>query len=430
MNHPASQAQQQPSLRAAPRRPASRSQAGAALAIPFVVVVILMIAAFGMWWVANQDIARFQRIAADDAARADKLDADYTAVIEDYQELSNLVGFRDAAVLTSKSSAGALQAAIDSAKSQLGPVLGQDDVTLEAALDALQSSYQSSQTALAKAQADYESANAARQAAESVANSIESNYKAQLSDFNQQLRDEQARADSQGRSDQQRVDDLLASEQTKDSQLRSLQRDLEDLRASAKRQQSTADATIRSLAQRQQAVQPESPDGALLSVSQDGSMVYLDIGGRDGLRRGTRFEVLRMGKGGELTPMGSVEVREVESDMALAGVLHEVDPFDPLLPGDVVRNPHFNRGESTRFFLLGDFPLTLSREFVSQRLEDLGASVDDTLSVDTDVLVLGHESLADGEFAKALTESEDFILADKLGTRILRLDELSEFLRY
>lgn len=430
MNHLAPQAQLEPSLRAAPRRPASRSQAGAALAIPFVVVVILMIAAFGMWWVANQDIARFQQIAEEESAKADEIEADWETTLESYQELSNLVGFRDAGVVGSKSSAGALQAAIDSVKGQLGPVLGQEDVTLESALDALQSAYQSSQTALAKAQADYESANAARRAAESVANSIESNYKAQLSDFNQQLRDEQARADSQGRSDQQRVDDLLASEQTKDSRVRALERELEDLRAAAKRQQSTADATIRSLAQRQQAVQPESPDGQLLSVSQDGSMVYLDIGGRDGLRRGTRFEVLRQGKGGELTPMGSVEVREVESDMALAGVLHEVDPFDPLLPGDVVRNPHFNRGEATRFYLLGDFPLTLSREFVSQRLEDLGASVDGALTVDTDVLVLGHESLSEGEFAKALTETEDFILADKLGTRILRLDELAEFLRY
>jgi hypothetical protein len=324
---------------------------------------------------------------------------------------------------------GAIQAAIDSVKTQLGPVLGQDDVTLEAALDALQSAYQANQSGLAQAKSDYDTANEARRQAESVANTIEGNYKSQLSDFNQQLRDEQARADSQSKGDQQRVDDLLASEATKDSAVRTLQRELENLRASAKREQATADATIRSLAQREQQSEPEAADGALLSVSQDGSMVFLDIGGRDGLRRGTRFEVLRQGKGGVLTVMGSVEVRDVESDMALAGVLNETDPFDPLLPGDLVRNPHFTRGEATRFYLLGDFPLTLSREFVTERLESMGGEVDESLTVGTDVLVLGHENLGD-EFAVALTATDEFILADKLGTRIVRLDELAQFLRY
>ena len=135
-------------------------------------------------------------------------------------------------------------------------------------------------------------------------------------------------------------------------------------------------------------------------------------------------------KGGVLHPRGTVEVREVQSDMAMVGLLGEPDPFDPILPGDVIRNPHFEKGRVLRFHLLGDYPLTLSKDFVTARLLELGAHVDETLDTGTDVVVLGEKSLAEGEFAQELTETEEYKLADKLGMRIIRLDDLAGFLRY
>ena len=80
-------------------------------------------------------------------------------------------------------------------------------------------------------------------------------------------------------------------------------------------------------------------------------------------------------------------------------------------------------------YLLGDFPITMSKDFVSARLTELGAAVDDTLSTQTDVLVLGDRPLGEAD-AKDLTETDEYKLADKLGMRIIRLTELAEFLRY
>jgi hypothetical protein len=165
-------------------------------------------------------------------------------------------------------------------------------------------------------------------------------------------------------------------------------------------------------------------------VGGGGSIAYIDIGGRTGLKRGTRFEVLRPGKAGTYTLRGTVEVREVESDMAMVGLLEKPDPFDPMLPGDALRNPHFEAGRVVHFYLLGDFPLTVSKEFVAARLAELGAAVDETLGTGTDVLVVGEKSLAEGEFAQELTETDEYKLADKLGMRIVRLDSLSDYLRY
>ena len=56
--------------------------------------------------------------------------------------------------------------------------------------------------------------------------------------------------------------------------------------------------------------------------------------------------------------------------------------------------------------------------------------VDEDLTTTTDVLVLGEKNLAEGEFAQELTDTDEFKMADKLGMKIVRLDDLAGFLRY
>lgn len=417
-------------MRQPARRPADRAQAGAVNVIIFIVVLILLAGAVGLWFVANDDVARFQGLLDDERAKNTALDAKYTAVLEDFQGVSNVVGFRDEANISAKSEPAAMQLLIDGAKSQLGTALGSEGVTLEKVITTLQAQVAARDSQITQLSADLDTERQARASADANVASITSDHRGQLDALNQQISDEQARADNQAQTDQTRIDDLLASEQNKDALLRAAQRDLADLEASYKRQLATAEATIRSLNQKKKEVMPEMPDGEVLSVSDSGTLAYIDVGARDGLQAGTRFEVLRMGQGGGSRSMGTLEVQDVDDDMAMAGLVTAADPFDPILPGDVIRNPHFDRSGGQRFYLLGDFPLTMSREFVAQRLVALGGSIDESLSTDTDVLVLGYESPAEGEFAQALSETDEFILADKLGTRVMRLDDLAKFLKY
>jgi len=93
-----------------------------------------------------------------------------------------------------------------------------------------------------------------------------------------------------------------------------------------------------------------------------------------------------------------------------------------------VRSPFFERGRSRAFFLLGEFPLALSKEFLTARLTELGQTVHDRIGTSTDVLVLGESPLAEGDDAPSLMDSEEFKLAERLGLRIMRVSDLRDFL--
>ena len=229
---------------------------------------------------------------------------------------------------------------------------------------------------------------------------------------------------------QGRLDDIIAQQTSDDQARRDAESALEQLQSDTDKALAAADQRVKAAMARRPDPTPEGPDGQILAVSGSGEEAWIDVGGRHGLRAGTRFSVMRAAGNGALTERGVVEVREVDKDMARVGLLGEADAFDPILPGDLVSNPHFRRNESLNFYLLGQFPLTLSKEFVTARLNELGSSVDTTIGASTDVLVLGEKDLSEGEFATELTDTDEYHQADKWGVRIMRLDDLAAYLRY
>jgi len=414
-----------------PVRIARRSQAGAVSTNWLVVIIIALMAAIGLWYSANADIEKFKGRAVEAQTALTEVTVEKDASLDAHIALSHAVGYRDESISTSFSDLTAIQAAVDAAKAEVGVALGGADAkpTLQAAIAALISANQAKAQSLSEAKADLAKETAARQAAESKTDEIEKTFNDQVAAVTQQLKDEQQRADNQSKADAARFDELISGQETSDAAARAAQQALAEFQVTANREVATKDAQLQALALRREPVAPEGPDGTILSVSKQGATAFIDVGGRDGLQRGTRFEVLRPGKAGEMIPRGSVEVREVQTDMALVGLLGEPDPFDPILPGDLVRNPHFEKGKVNHFYLLGDFPLSLSKDFAAARLVELGSVVDVKLSTGTDILVVGEKSLSD-EFAPELTATEEYKLAEKLGMHIIRVSELSDFLNY
>ncbi len=408
----------------------TRSQAGNAM-VWAIVFAILFLASGFVAYALSSDIARANdaEVAAKAALQAEK-DA-RTSDLEAKLEISRATGFRDDANDFSDTSVEAINTFIASAKTELGPALGGPDtkVTLDKAAAELLKRVRTLKTALAQAEADVKAANDRAGLSSSSVNDTEARYKQEVADLTQQLQDEQDRAAAQAQADQDRIDELLAKNSAEEDRRRVAEDERDSQAVAAAKSKATDAALLSSLGAKVAVVEPEAIDGKVLEVSGNGSMAFLDIGGRDGLKRGTRFELLRRGLDGKLTARGFLTVETVESDLAMASLDGDVNVFDPMLPGDLVRNPHFDRGENKRYFLLGEFPLTTSREFIGQRLDDLGASVDDTLSVGTDVLVLGSKNLSD-EFAPELTETEEYAFATKVGMRIMRLADLKPFLRY
>lgn len=174
--------------------------------------------------------------------------------------------------------------------------------------------------------------------------------------------------------------------------------------------------------------EPDLPDGRILSTSSRSDLAYIDIGKKDGLRRGTKFEVFRFGKGGVLIPKGWVEVRDVENETAKCGILTTSDPLAPIVKGDVVVNPHFARNMEKTFVFLGEFPTSLSKGFVEDRLNSLGARVAAKIDSNTDFLVLGEKDK--GEFATELADMPEYKMAAQMGVQIMRLKELAAYIEF
>jgi len=414
------------------RLPEHRSQAGAVNALWVIVLMILLGAAIALFFQSQSQIAELQeQVAEADASRLEIRDT-FEATNTAYQSLSNAVGFRDAASTSSKSDLTALRAEVDETIKLLGPVAGVegDEPSLQKLMDNLQSAVTSARAAASAAKSQADSELAARQAANQRADDLEDTYKQQLASKESEISDLTAQVAEVTDDMQRRLDDVIAQQESDDQSRRDAEDALEALQQATAKAESINAAQLKALSMRRQEPEPDAPDGEILAVASTGGQAWINVGGIHGLRVGTRFEVLRENDAGVLSQRGVVEVREVDTDMARVGLVGKPDPFDPILAGDLVANPHFDRNQSLHFHLLGQFPLTLNKDFVTQRLEELGSQVDDEISSMTDVLVLGEKDLSEGEFATELTDTDEYHLADKLGMRIIRLDELANFLRY
>lgn len=409
---------------------APRAQAGAVNVMWLVVIMILWIATLGAFYFQTSEIARANEAQA--AANADKavMEQKFETLFTEKRELAKVLGYSNAE--DTEIDQAALRSDIESAKTSLGAALGGPDtqVTLEQSIKVALATLTSARAAQAKAEADFAAEAAARKAADKATADVRTQMQSQIDTLRSDLRNEQQRSQSTAQNDKSRHDELIAANKEADQALRDAQDKVTELQAQLERERTMSEQELSAVKMRRQPPEPDQPDGRVLAVSEDGSVAWIDVGGKNGLRLGTRFDLLRRSRSGELVSRGTVEVKEVDSDMAMVGLLGNVDPLDPMLAGDLVRNPLFDRNAKLNFAFLGDFPASMSREFVTGRLKELGAGVTDKVTTSTDVLVLGEPSLAEGEDAPDLTESDEYVLADKLGLRIIRLADLARFLRY
>ena len=408
---------------------ARRGVAGAVATLWLVVVVILWVATLGLWYMATRAVGEAEATVETQKSACTEIETQMAADKEAFDALSAVVGYRPSP--EARSDPGAIQIELDGVKQDLGEAVSPDaKLTLGEAVAALRTALAGAKQSADSTQTDLDGEIDQRQAAEATANEVESTFTEQVTQINTQLEDERQRADNQSTADLKRFDELMAAQQASDAAARQAQQSLADVQLQSRRDLSRVEAQLKAIAIRREPKAPDAPDGKILMVGSGGSIAFIDIGRRSGLRPGTRFEVLTPAANGELVNSGTmVEVRELQDNIAMVGVIGDFNPLNPILPGDQVRNPHFDRTRVMHHYLLGEYPLTLSKEFVAARLSELGAAVDGTLGTQTDVLVLGDKPLGEAE-AQDLTMTDEYKLADKLGMRIIRLAELAEFLRY
>lgn len=154
-------------------------------------------------------------------------------------------------------------------------------------------------------------------------------------------------------------------------------------------------------------------DGQLLQARATSGFVIINRGRVHNLQKGTTFDVYNR-RGGKNLIKGRIEVQRIEQNIAVCRVLSEIDPNDPLVPGDHIHNLIYNPYEQKIFVIAGYFD-RFSREELAKFIEEAGGKVEDELSTRTHYLVAGNDS------NKALEQ------AGLLGVTILSEDGLLNF---
>jgi NAD-dependent DNA ligase len=406
----------------------TQRERGAISAVWFVFVIVLFLGALGIVYTQQGELKR----ARDRAAAAEATSQISTDNLETersrHLELSGLVGFRSGAGAIS--SQEALKAKIEEYANLYPNAVGPSDKSVEAVFERLRSLADRFQAQAAEAEQARQTALTDRSAADDARNATNREMQAQLDSVNNELADarnvasqQQQAADSRLSDMQSQIDNLTVQKNEADAEH---QRTLSQATAEVEKSR----GRVTELAKKVEIIgsddAPWAADGSVIEIGKSAGLVFVDIGSKDMLRTGVKFDVFRIGKGGELVRKGTIEVRELASDHAIAGVVEQLDWRDPIVKGDLVANPLFSRNHTKNFVLLGNFP-AYGTEFLKSRLESLGCEVSDRVSARTDFLLLGEKSLE--EDAPELTDDESYKLAREFGVQVMRLRDIERFIR-
>jgi len=161
-------------------------------------------------------------------------------------------------------------------------------------------------------------------------------------------------------------------------------------------------------------------DGEVAHADQKLGLAWIDLGRSAGVRRGLKFEAFQYGKGGVKKRKGKLEIRTVEDNMSQCAVIEQTDPFDPIVKGDLISSPLFDKQKQQVFVFIGD-KLTNERygmDELRRRIEENGAKVADQITVDTDFAVAIENAEQDPRFEQAI----------QFGVIVMREPELLDFL--
>lgn len=229
------------------------------------------------------------------------------------------------------------------------------------------------------------------------------------------------------------------------------------------------------------AILREQYDGTILAVDQDCRFLVVDLGRKDHVHKGMRFEVVRW-RFSKWNRMGIIELTEINTTTSKAILLDAIQaserrcdlcgyiaksqderycPFcgggdegkkvvplsgrardevvvpkklDPILPGDKISNPIYSKHKVLRFALSGE-TLYYSTDELRQAILDYGGIPQDEIDVNTDYLVLGRTldpaMKQEGEEAKARYEKFEAVMktAKRYGIPVMRERDLFVFIK-
>jgi hypothetical protein len=130
----------------------------------------------------------------------------------------------------------------------------------------------------------------------------------------------------------------------------------------------------------------DAADGAVLTANARINKAWIDLGRTNRVAPGLQFEVLDQVTG---ALKGRLEVASVEDARAECLVLNVADKYNPIASGDPIRNAVFDPNRQPTAVLLGNGFGAYSADEMKIKLAQVGISVSDEVTVETDYLLLG-----------------------------------------
>lgn len=133
-------------------------------------------------------------------------------------------------------------------------------------------------------------------------------------------------------------------------------------------------------------------DGEIFQANNEQRLVAVNLGRKENIQLGMKFEVFQIRGGGKYVPKGIIEIKEVQDTVSLGyiEVLNNIN--DPIMIGDNIGSPLYDRFSKKRFFVAGDFK-KFQREDLEKLIKESGGLIVDKVGIYTDFVVLGYKNI-------------------------------------
>ena len=151
-----------------------------------------------------------------------------------------------------------------------------------------------------------------------------------------------------------------------------------------------------------QEAQAYEPDAQIVRIDSQNGIVYLDAGIKDHVYRGLTFAIYDRNKPIPENGEGKAEIEVFQvSEQVSAARIVKSDTKDPIAKEDIVANLIWDRNTPNQFVVAGDFDFNNDGRIdadgaqrIAELIERYGGTVADTITVDTDFLIVGVEPVS------------------------------------
>jgi hypothetical protein len=395
----------------------------------FIFTLVLLIMALAS--VAFQTTQMSDRDAAVAQAQqaAEKASDDWNQLNDKLVDLSRAVGFHDPNQPGSYPTSEAATTALEGLRSTFSN-LTPEVKTIQEALPLAIEAFNQRGEKIATLEGQGRNLQSELEQARTAQRNIVADKDRQIAELRTQLSDAENRRSTELAQSESTIQALRQQNRDLDAQVRQAQTDAEQAQAAHRRELAVKDGRIDVL-RRKTAIEkePDRPDGRVVSVSTGTDLAFIDLGAKHRIRRGMRFQVLDGSPGGGHVKAW-VEVREPGRDLSEVAIFGVADRFDPVVSGDIVANPLYDREMERNAVLLGRFSGRFNRRNLELLLNDVGVTIQPDVDVRTDFLILGsEEEEAVVEQGPRLEETETYKKAEALGVQILPLRDIQGFFK-